>query len=65
MNTKKSLECCLEKTGIKKSFLAKGLGVSIQTVSNLCKSERCSSEMIERLAEFFDMKASEFIKLGE
>lgn len=65
MNIKKSIEVCLDDTGMMKKKLAEKLGVSVQTVSILCKSERCSTDMQVKLAEVFNMKVSEFIALGE
>lgn len=65
MNISKSINLCLKDTGIMKKKLAEKLGVSAQTVSILLKSEKCTGEMLEKLAKAFDMQVSEFVALGE
>jgi plasmid maintenance system antidote protein VapI len=65
MNISKSIQYCLDDTGIMKKKLAQKLGVSVQTVSTLMKAEKCGGEMLIKLADAFDMQVSQFIALGE
>ena len=65
MDISKSIQHCLDDTGIKKLKLAEKLGVSQQTVSTLMKSEKCTGDMLNKLAEAFNMPVSEFVALGE
>lgn len=65
MNISQSIQIALVKKGLKKKDLAAGLGVSSTTISNLCNNKHCSSSMLKRLAEFFNMPTSKFIALGE
>jgi len=65
MNISKSINICLDETGMMKKKLAERLEVTPQTVSTLMKSEGCSNEMLEKLANTFHMKVSEFVALGE
>ena len=65
MNISKSIGHCLDDTGMKKKKLAEKLGVSVQTISTLSKAEKCSGDMLDRLATAFNMPVSKFIALGE
>ena len=65
MNISESLRICLDKSGMKKKVLAERASITPQTITVLLKSRTCSGVVIENLAAVFDMKASEFIALGE
>lgn len=65
MHIGKSVEIALIKKGMKKKDLAKALGVSAVTVSSLVNSHSCKGQMLEKLCDVLDMKASDLIALGE
>jgi plasmid maintenance system antidote protein VapI len=65
MNIGKSIKVALSKKGIKRYELAQMLGVTAPTVSVMIGRETCTGEMIKRLSEALQMKASELIALGE
>ena len=65
MDIGKSIEIALIHRGIKKKDLADQLEVSRTYVSYLVGSETCSPSMLDKLSRVFEMKASEFIALGE
>ena len=65
MNISTSVEIALIKKRMSKKELAGKLGTSQNTVSKLCKGETCSGKMLNELCSVFDLKASEFIALGE
>ena len=65
MHIGKSIEIALVKKELKKKDLAAGLNTTSPYISHICSRESCSSAMIEKLAAFFDMPVSDFIKLGE
>lgn len=65
MNVKKSIQIAMAQRGMKQKDLAEALGVGDTTVSGFMNRENCSSQTIQRLAEVFQMKESEFIALGE
>ena len=65
MNIAKSIEISLINKGLKKKDLAAGLGVSNTTIAKLCNTASCSSKNLDALSKFFELPASEFIKLGE
>jgi DNA-binding Xre family transcriptional regulator len=65
MNTGKSIQIALVNKGWQKKDLAEKLGVTRSTVSNLVKSSTCTGQALDNLCEVFEMKASEFIALGE
>ena len=65
MDLKKSIELGLANNGMKKNKLAEELGVTPVTLSRMLKRNTCSSAMIEDLAEIFEMKVHQFIRLGE
>jgi DNA-binding Xre family transcriptional regulator len=65
MNIGKSIVIALVDKGWQKKDLAEKLGVTRSTVSNLVKSSTCSGQALDNLCEVFEMKASEFVALGE
>lgn len=65
MNTGKSITILLHDRSMKKKDLAAMLDMTPATVTTLCKEETCSGKMIDKLCIVFDIKASEFIALGE
>ena len=65
MDISKSMHICLKRVGMQKKELAEELGTTPQTVSIMSKSKYCSPDLLEKMCVLFDMKASEFIALGE
>jgi len=65
MDVGRSLAVCLAKVNIKKKDFAEDIGVDPSHVSQMLRSNGGTSSRIKMLAEYFDMSASEFIKLGE
>lgn len=65
MNLKQSIEIALATNGMKKNELAEELGVTPVSMSRILKRGTCPSAMLEDLAEIFEMKVHQFIKLGE
>lgn len=65
MNIGKSVQIALINKGWQKKDLAEKLGVTRSTVSNLVKCTACNGKALDSLCEAFEMKASEFIALGE
>lgn len=65
MNIGKSIKICLAKTDMERQELAGVISVTPTYVTKLCNQESCSSTMLEKLCVAFEMKASEFIALGE
>ena len=65
MNTGKSLRLLMTKRELSTEQLADDLGFSKQTISTLRRNKFISGRNIALLAKYFDMKASEFIRLGE
>jgi len=65
MDTGKSLRLLMTKKEIGADELADDLGVSKQTISTLRRNKFISGRNIALLARYFDMKASEFIRMGE
>jgi len=65
MNVGKSIKQCLLNNEMKGQELAEKLCASPQYVSKISNRKYCTGELIERLSKIFDLKASEFIALGE
>jgi DNA-binding Xre family transcriptional regulator len=65
MNIGKSIQIALIDKGWQKKDLADKMGVTRSTISNLVKSSTCTGQALDNLCEVFDMKASDFIALGE
>ena len=64
MNIKVSLKVLLAKNSINVAQLAEHLGVSKQAIYGYMRQDVRMST-VEKLAEAFGMKVSEFIELGE
>ena len=65
MDVSESLKICLKREKMSKGELAVKLGITPQTVTVLAKSKYCSPTNLIGMCELFNMKASEFIALGE
>lgn len=65
MNIGKSIQIALITKGANKKQLSDSLGVRPEYVTVLCKRKYCSKKMMDKLCEVFEMKASEFVALGE
>ena len=65
MNIGKSIKIALINKGMKNKDLAEKLGVSPPKVSVLCGKPTCSGKMLDQLCTAFEMKASDFVALGE
>jgi DNA-binding Xre family transcriptional regulator len=65
MNIGKSIQIALIDKGWQKKDLADKMGVTRSTISNLVKSSTCTGQALDNLCEVFEMKASDFIALGE
>lgn len=65
MNIGKSIEHAIINTGMQKKELAKALEVTPIQVSRLCAQSTCSGKMLDKLCTVFNMKASDFVALGE
>lgn len=65
MNIGKSIKVAAAMKGWSNTQTAVKLGVSPSYMSQLKAKERCSHEMLPRLAALFEMKESELIALGE
>lgn len=65
MNLEKSLRSALFKNNKKINDVAIGLNVTYQHASRWCNGGNITINNLKKLADFFDMKLSEFIALGE
>lgn len=65
MNVGRSLKMALAKKGMKQSELASKLKHTRQWISRLANSNNASMATIEAVSSALDMKASEFLALGE
>lgn len=65
MNVGKSIRVALAKKGMTHKQLAEQLGMRQTSLSQLAAQTSCTGATIEKLANAFEMKASEFVALGE
>jgi ribosome-binding protein aMBF1 (putative translation factor) len=65
MNIGFSIKSALMKSGNSREWLAGEMKVSITRINKLALSEAATTDVVKRLADAFEMKASEFIALGE
>ena len=65
MNIGKSIKLALVHKGMRGKDLAERLGVTQTTVSLMQSRPTASGQMLINLACAFDMKVSDFVKLGE
>lgn len=65
MNIKKSLKVAMARNDFTAQDVADRMGVSRTRIYSIVSQVSPRNETIERLANVFDMKVSEFISLGE
>lgn len=65
MNIGRSIKVALAKRDMKPAQLANLMGCSAAYVSKICKSKESGIGTIQKLSDFFGMRVSEFIALGE
>ena len=65
MNIGKSINKALKKKGQNKLQLCESTGISKMSISNWTRGKPILSDHLEVLCMHFDMKVSDFIKLGE
>ena len=65
MNVRKSVMILLAQRDMKQKDLADQLGMSQGSMSQLLSQTSCTGATLQKLADAFDMKVSDFIKLGE
>lgn len=65
MNLSKSLKIALVKADKSQAQLAEDLGIKRQVVNRWANSGNMTKETLEMLADYFGMKPSEFVALGE
>lgn len=65
MNVGKSVRVAMAKRDMKPKALCELMGSSRQYVGQLMSNEQAGAGTINKLAEIFEMKVSEFIGLGE
>lgn len=65
MNVGKSIKVALAQKCMSQSELAKRMGLTHTWVSALANKPKASTATIEALAAQFDMKVSDFVRLGE
>ncbi len=65
MNVKKAINQALLDHEQTQAWLSEQTGVQSQTITRMKRVNNASIEAMEKLADAFDMKLSDFIKLGE
>lgn len=65
MNVGKSLKMALAKRGINQTQLAEKMNCTQVWINRLANSESASMTTVAQLSDALDMKASEFLALGE
>lgn len=65
MNIGKSIRVAMAMKGLKAKELSEKLGVTQATISVMCSRETSSGQMLKTLSDTFELKVSDFIKLGE
>lgn len=65
MNVQKSINVALAKKQMTRQELAERMGVTRTRVYAIAQQKAVRHETIRRIADALDMKASEFIALGE
>lgn len=65
MNIGKSLKIALLKVDQDQHGLAEKMGVHQSAISRIASGKTITTETLSRIAVAFNMKVSEFIKLGE
>lgn len=65
MNIRKSTLVAMAQLDMRQADLAKKMGVSQPTLSQIISKETCAGQTLLRLAEAFGMPVSKFVELGE
>jgi DNA-binding Xre family transcriptional regulator len=65
MNAGKALKLLMVKNEVSRTELSQALNLSSVTISGLRNSKVISGANLVKLSEFFSMKASDFLRLGE
>lgn len=65
MNIKKSFDKARAEAQLKTEQIAERMGIKRQTLSTMVARSDLKASTIQRMADAFGMKASEFIALGE
>lgn len=65
MNFRKSLKLALAQRDMKQKELAEKLGMLETSLSQLASQTSCTGATLQKIADAFDMKVSEFVSLGE
>lgn len=65
MNVGKSIKVALAQKCMSQAELAKRMGLTHTWISALANKPKASTATIEALAAQFDMKVSDFVRLGE
>lgn len=65
MNLRKSIKVALAQRSMEQKSLAKQLGMSQSSMSQLAAQQSCTGATLKKLADAFAMKVSEFVALGE
>lgn len=65
MNVGRSVRVAMAKRDMKPKTLCDLMGASRQYIGQLMNNEQAGTGTINKLAEVFDMKVSEFVALGE
>ena len=65
MDIAKSIQAALVKCGMRQMDLADKLGIHKAGVSQIIGRNCVNTDTLARIADAFDMKASELIQLGE
>lgn len=65
MNFRKSLKLALIQNDMTQKALAAQLGIRETSMSQLAAQSSCTGATLQKIADAFGMKVSEFIALGE
>lgn len=65
INAGKALKVLMAKREVSREKLAFDLGLSTVTISTLRNSKLISGSSLVKICDYFNLKASEFFKLGE
>ena len=65
MNLRKSVMIAMAQRDMKHKDLADKVGMSQGSMSQLLGQTSCTGATLQKLADAFDLKVSDFIKLGE
>lgn len=65
LNLRKSIKTALAQRDMSQKALAEKLGMRETSISQLAAQTSCTGATLQKLAEAFEMKVSEFVALGE